>query len=74
METVRLLEMLPEEEKNFAYEMVKRLVLAWDPDYTKVTPKEAKELAEAEQAAISQKKISTGTILKKCLTIDFQLK
>ncbi|MBP3395344.1 MAG: hypothetical protein J6M38_12560 [Lentisphaeria bacterium] len=48
METVWLLEMLPEEEKNFAYEMVKRLVLAWDPDYTKVTPKEAKELAEAE--------------------------
>lgn len=50
METVRLLEMLPEEEKNFAYEMVKRLVLAWDPDYTKVTPKEAKELAEAEKS------------------------
>ncbi len=50
METVRLLEMLPEEEKNFAYEMVKRLVLAWDPDYTKVTPKEAKELREAEES------------------------
>ena len=50
METVRLLEMLPEEEKNFAYEMVKRLVLAWDPDYTKVTPKEARELAEAEKS------------------------
>lgn len=50
METVRLLEMLPEEEKNFAYEMVKRLVLAWDPDYTKVTPKEADELREAEES------------------------
>lgn len=50
METVRLLEMLPEEEKNFAYEMVKRLVLAWDPDYTKVTPKEANELREAEES------------------------
>ena len=31
-----------------AYEIVKKLVLAWDPDFTKVTPKEARELAEAE--------------------------
>ena len=25
-----------------------KLVRAWDPDYTKVTPAEAKEIAEAE--------------------------
>ena len=30
------------------YEMVKRFVLAWDPDYTKLTPQEAKELEEAK--------------------------
>lgn len=28
---------------------VEKLVLAWDPDYTKVTPQEAKELEEAEK-------------------------
>ena len=31
-----------------AFEMVKRIVLAWDPDYTKLTPSEAAELREAE--------------------------
>ena len=29
-------------------ELVKRLVLAWDPDFTKVTPSEALELKQAE--------------------------
>ena len=32
--TVSMLEMLPAQEQDFAYEFVKRLVLAWDPDYT----------------------------------------
>lgn len=41
-------DMLPDKEKDLAYEMVKRIVLAWDPDYTKLTPTEASELAEAE--------------------------
>lgn len=27
-----------------------KLVLAWDPDFTKVTPKEAKEIDEAEKS------------------------
>ena len=35
-----MLEMLPETEQDFALEFVKRLVLAWDPDYTKLTPSE----------------------------------
>ncbi len=29
-------------------ELVKRLVLAWDPDYTKLTPQELTALEEAE--------------------------
>lgn len=33
-QTVSMLEMLPSQEQNFAFEFVKRLVLAWDPDYT----------------------------------------
>lgn len=43
-----LMDMLPESEQNFAYEFIKKLVKAWDPDYTKVTPQEAREIAEAE--------------------------
>lgn len=39
-----MLNMLPESEQNFAYEMLKRIVLAWDPDFTKVTPDESKRL------------------------------
>ena len=30
-------------------ELIKKLVLAWDPDFTKVTPAEAAELEEAER-------------------------
>ncbi len=48
LEVARLMDMLPEADQSFAYEFVKKLVRAWDPDYTKVTPQEAAELAEAE--------------------------
>ena len=47
-ESVTMLEMLPESEQNLAYEFIKRLVLAWDPDFTKLTPSERKSLEEAE--------------------------
>ncbi len=44
-----MMEMLPEEEQLFAVEMLKRLVLAWDPDYTKVTPGEKARMDIAEK-------------------------
>lgn len=47
---VAMLDMLPEQEQNLAFELVKRIVLAWDSDFTKLTPKEAAELAEAEKS------------------------
>ena len=47
-QTVSMLEMLPAQEQNFALEFVKRLVLAWDPEYTKLTPSERKKLEKAE--------------------------
>ena len=43
-----MLDMLPEAEQNLALEFMKRIVLAWDPDFTKLTPAEAAELKEAE--------------------------
>ena len=47
---VTMYEMLPEQEQELAYEMVKRFVLAWDPDFTKVTPDELRHLEAAENS------------------------
>ena len=44
-----MIDMLPENDQALAFELIKKLVLAWDPDFTKVTPHEAAELAEAEK-------------------------
>jgi hypothetical protein len=46
---VEMLEMLPIEEQQFAGEIIKKLVRAWDPDFTKLTPKEAEELRLARE-------------------------
>ena len=53
IEAARLMDILPEADKEFAYEFIKKLVLAWDPDFTKVT---------AEEAAIIEKAESSGYI------------
>ena len=34
-------------EQTLAFELVKKLVLAWDPDYTKLTPAEKAEIDKA---------------------------
>lgn len=49
-EIINLIEILPESEQNFALEFVKKLVLAWDPDFTKLTPSEKQQLEEAEKS------------------------
>ena len=49
-ESVRMLEMLPESEQEFASQFIKRLVLAWDPDFTRVTPDEAVRIHAAEDS------------------------
>lgn len=48
-----MVDMLPESDQALALELIKKLVLAWDPDYTKVTPVEKAQLdrAAAEMAA-----------------------
>ena len=43
-----MVEMLPEADQALAYTLVKKLVLAWDPDYTKLTSSEAEAVARAE--------------------------
>lgn len=49
-EVADMLEMLPEQEQNLAFELVKRIVLAWDANYTKVTPAEAAAIEEAKKS------------------------
>ena len=46
--TALMLDMLPVQEQELAYELLKRMVLAWDPDFTRLTPAEAQALKEAE--------------------------
>lgn len=43
-----MIDMLPEQEQNLACEMLKRIVLAWDSDFTKLTPAERERLEQAE--------------------------
>ncbi len=47
---IKMVDMLPESEQHFAEEFIKRLVLAWDPDFTKVTPEEAAQIDAAEKS------------------------
>ena len=46
---VELVDMLPEEEQNLAYEFIKRMVLAWDADFTKTTQIEKSRILESQK-------------------------
>jgi hypothetical protein len=50
------------EKKSFALEFIKRLVLAWDPDFTKLTSDERKRLEEAENGEYLMRMILIGII------------
>ena len=47
-ELISLIDILPEKEQDLISEMVKRVVLAWDPDFTRVTPAEAERIRLAD--------------------------
>lgn len=61
-EIVNMIDMLPEQEQNLAFEFIKRMVLAWDPDYTKVTIEELKAINTAEKEIDNAKIISHDDI------------
>ena len=46
-EMIRLYNFLPDVDKDFALTFMKKLVLAWDPDFTKLTPMERADLEES---------------------------
>lgn len=50
MDIARMVAILPADDQRFAYEFVKKLVLAWDPDFTKVTLEEAERIKAAEES------------------------
>lgn len=50
MEAARLMDVLPENDKAFAFEFIKKMVLAWDPDFTKLTADEKEMILQAENS------------------------
>ena len=44
---VQMVEILPEEDQALAFAMVRKLALAWDPEYTKATPEEDSAMNQA---------------------------
>lgn len=42
--TIEIMNMLPVEDQELLYNIAKKLVRAWDPDFTKLPPSEEKEL------------------------------
>lgn len=50
IQAAELMQALPQSEQQFAYEFIKKLVLAWDPDFTKVTDEEKIRILQAEKS------------------------
>ena len=55
--TAQMIDILPDEEEALAYELIKRMVLAWDPDFVKVTD------AEAERIEAAAREIDRGEFI-----------
>ena len=43
----QMVDILPEADQTLALELVRKLVIAWDPDFTKVTPTERAAMEQA---------------------------
>lgn len=53
LQTAELLDILPDEDVRMVNALIKKLIIAWDPDFTKVTAKE-KELLEKADAEMKR--------------------
>ena len=49
IQTAELLDLLPEEDASLVNALVKKLIKAWDPEYTKLTAKEKEIIEKSEQ-------------------------
>ena len=54
---VEMIDMLSEQEQILAFELIKRMVLAWDSDFTKLTPSERETLEKADRELINNQTI-----------------
>ena len=59
-----MVDMLPEQEQLLAYELVKRMVLAWDCDFTKLTQSEREALEISDEEFINNETIKHEDVWK----------
>ena len=59
---IDMIDMLPESEQELALEMIKRIVLAWDSDFTKLTPLERERLNQSEKEIANGETVSPSDI------------
>lgn len=52
LEATNLMESLPVEDQELALRLIKKIVLAWDPNFTKLTSSEKARLDKAEEEYI----------------------
>ena len=48
-ETIAIINVLPDDDLVLANQMIKKLMLAWDPDFTKLTQTERDELEHIQK-------------------------
>jgi hypothetical protein len=53
-----MIDMLPESEQKLAFELIKRMVLAWDSDFTKLTTAERERLTKAEKEIANKETVN----------------
>ncbi len=59
---IEMIDMLPEQEQELAFELIKRMVLAWDSDFTKITPLEKARLARADEEIMNAETVQHSEI------------
>ena len=64
-ETIDILVALPEQDQLLMNELAKKLILAWDPDFTKVTIEERKRIEQAEKELANGEYITHEQLMKE---------
>lgn len=64
-ETIQMINMLPDEELGLIHAIVKKVIKAWDPDFTKLTAVEKKQLEQSEKSFSDGNYFSSEDVWKK---------
>lgn len=59
---MEMIDMLPEQEQLLAFEVIKRMVLAWDSDFVKMTPFEKDKLQKADKEIANNETVDHSSI------------